>query len=67
MDTNKKVQIALAETGTSLAQLGDAYGVSKQAIHQKLQKELPEETQDEMCRTIIDMARERIRRAEAMI
>lgn len=66
METNKIVKMTLAETGITLAQLGEAYGVSKQAIHQKLQKEQPEEVQEEMRHKILDMARERIRRAEAI-
>ena len=66
METNKIVKMTLAETGISLAQLGEAYGVSKQAIHQRLQKEQPQEIQEEMRRVIITMAQEKIRRAEAI-
>ena len=66
MDTNKIVKMTLAETGISLTQLAEEYGVSKQAMSQKLQKEQPEEDQQEMRYRIIEMARERVRRAEAI-
>ena len=67
MEANKIVKMTLAETNTSLAQLGEAYGISKQAMHQKLQKEQHKEVQEEMRIRILDMARERIRRAEAIV
>lgn len=66
MDTNKIVKMTLAETGISLTQLAAEYGVSKQAMSQKLQKEQSEEEQQEMRFRIIEMARERVRRAEAI-
>ena len=66
MDTNKIVKMTLSETGISLTQLAEAYGISKQAMSQKLQKEQPEKDQKEMRSRIIEMARERIRRAEAI-
>ena len=64
MEPNKKVKAAMAETRVTLEQLAMIRGVSKQAMHQKLQKELPEEMQEELKRQVLDIARERIMRAE---
>ena len=64
MEPNEKVKKAMAETRVTLEQLALIRGVSKQAMHQKLQKELPEEMQEELKRQVLDIARERIMRAE---
>lgn len=64
MEPNEKVKKAMAETRVTLEQLAIIRGVSKQAMHQKLQKELPEEMQEELKRQVLDIARERIMRAE---
>ena len=64
MEPNKKVKAAMAETKVTLGQLAIIRGVSKQAMHQKLQKELPEEMQEELKRQVLDIAKERIMRAE---
>ena len=64
MEPNEKVKKAMAETRVTLEQLAMIRGVSKQAMHQKLQKELPEEMQEELKRQVLDIARERIMRAE---
>ena len=64
MEPNEKVKKAMAETRVTLEQLAMIRGVSKQAMHQKLQKELPEEMQEELKRQVLDIARKRIMRAE---
>ena len=64
MEPNRIVKMTLAETRVSLEQLAAVYGVSKQRISAKLQKELPADEQEEMRRAVIEIARDRIRRAE---
>ena len=64
MEPNKKVKVAMAETRVTLEHLAMARGVTKQAMHQKLQKELPEEMQEELKQQVLDIAKERIHRAE---
>lgn len=67
MEPNRIVKMALAETRISLEQFAtEVYGISKQAMSQKLKKELPESVQQEMKAAIIEMARERVRRVEEM-
>ena len=64
MEPNKKVKAAMNETRVTLEHLATARGVTKQAMHQKLQKELPEEMQEELKKQVLDIAKERIHRAE---
>lgn len=66
MEPNKKVKVAMAETRVTLEQLAMIRGVTKQAMHQKLQKELPEDVQEELKKQVLDIARERIMRAEGI-
>ena len=66
MEANRIVKATLAETRVTIGQLADAYGVSKQRMHTKLQKERSPEEQEEMRQTAIRIARDRIRRAEEM-
>ena len=67
MEPNRKVKVAMAETRVTLEQLATARGVTKQAMHQKLQKELPEEMQEELKKQVLDIAKERIHRAEEIV
>ena len=64
MEPNKKVKVAMAETRVTLENLAISRGVTKQAMHQKLQKELPDEVQEELKKQVLAIAKERIHRAE---
>ena len=64
MEPNKKVKAVMAETRVTLEQLALIRGVTKQAMHQRLQKEMPEEMQEELKKQVLAIAKERIHKAE---
>lgn len=63
MEANQIVKVAMKETKVSLEELAEVYGISKQAMSQRLKNELPNEIQVEYRSAIIAIAEDRIRKA----